>query len=493
MSDARRPNILYILSDQHARNVLGCYGDGIVRTPNLDKLAAGGVVFDSVYTPSPICVPARMSMLTGKFPFRQRCWTNSDALASDIPTTAHALGAAGYYPTLIGRMHAIGPDQLHGYARREVGDHITDWYGGEPYTLGALDKAQRCFEEAITKSGPGQCSYELIDHEVTKRSLAYLDEIADKRRAGDDTPFALTVGYMLPHQPYVADPELYAYYEGKIGPPRLSRPDAGEATYLELWRAQTGLNDITEPDEIRARTAYYALVETVDRMVGEILERLEALGLAEDTLVVYLSDHGEQIGERDLWWKQTFYEESVTVPLIMRWPGRIPAGTRRGEIVNLVDLSATIVEVAGSEPLPGIDGRSFLPLALGKEMAWPNETFSEFCTDSLLTWAQRVSARNRMIRSGRWKYIYYHGFPAQLFDLETDPDEMTNLAGDPRHAETERALREKLLAEWDPEEIDAYIRARAAPKAILKAWAQSVKPPDSFRWPTRAEDNFIVR
>lgn len=488
-----QPNILYILSDQHARNVLGCYGDDIVRTPNLDRLSGEGVTFDNVYTPSPICVPARMSMLTGKYPFRQKCWTNSDALASDIPTTAHALGAAGYYPTLIGRLHAIGPDQLHGYARREIGDHITDWYGGEDYTIGPLAKAQRCFEEAITKSGPGQCSFEVIDREVTERSLAFLDEVAAARTAGDTKPFALSVGYMLPHHPFVADPDLYAYYEDKIGPPRLSRPDAGEETYLEHWRAQTGLNDITEADEIRARIAYYAMVETVDRMVGQLLDRLEQHGLSENTLVVYVSDHGEQLGERDLWWKQTFYEESVTVPLIMRWPGKFPAGTRRSEIVNLVDLSATIVEIAGSDPLPDIDGRSFLPLAKGEAMAWENETFSEYCTDGLLTWAKKVVARIRMIRSGKWKYVYYLGFPPQLFDLESDPDEMVNLAGRPEHAGTEQALRDKLLAEWDPEEIDAYIRGRAPAKAILKCWAQSVRPKDNYRRVTRAEENYILQ
>jgi len=158
MSDTR-PNILYILSDQHARDVLGCYGDKIVRTPNIDRLAAKGVAFDQVYTPSPICVPARMSLLTGKFPFRQKCWTNSDALASDIPTTAHAMGAAGYYPTLIGRLHAIGPDQLHGHAHREIGDHITDRYGGADYTPCPSDRAQRCFAEAITQIRPGTVQF----------------------------------------------------------------------------------------------------------------------------------------------------------------------------------------------------------------------------------------------------------------------------------------------------------------------------------------------
>ena len=166
-----KPNILFILSDQHAFNIIGSYGNKIVRTPNLDELANNGVSFDNVYTPSPICLPARMSLLTGKYPFRQDCWTNSDSLASDIPTMAHSLGAVGYHPTLIGRLHSIGPDQLHGFASRKVFDHSSDWYGGSEYTLGVLDKAQRPFKESILNSGPGQMSYEILDKEVTNETI----------------------------------------------------------------------------------------------------------------------------------------------------------------------------------------------------------------------------------------------------------------------------------------------------------------------------------
>ena len=131
-----QPNILFIMSDQHAPRVTGCYGDEIVRTPNLDKLAAKGTTFDNAYTPSPLCVPARMSFLTGKYPSSQNCWTNSDSLASDLPTTAHSLGAAGYKPKLVGRLHSIGPDQMHGYEERFVGDHSTNWIGGFAHTMG---------------------------------------------------------------------------------------------------------------------------------------------------------------------------------------------------------------------------------------------------------------------------------------------------------------------------------------------------------------------
>ncbi len=487
-----RPNILFILSDQHASNVLGCYGDSIVRTPNLDRLAAEGVVFKNCYTPSPICVPARMSLLTGKFPSSQQCWTNSDALSSDIPTTAHALGAAGYAPTLVGRMHAIGPDQLHGYARREIGDHITDWYGGHPYSMGILDKAQRPFKESLIKSGPGQMSYELLDRAVTDRTLVELEAIAESRRNGADVPFALSVGYMLPHQPYVADPALFAYYNGKVGPPTLPRPDEADDTYLAWWRQQTGLNEITVEDEVRARTAYYALVETLDIEIGKVLAKLENLGLAENTLIVYSSDHGDQLGQRGLWWKQTFYEESVKVPLIMKWANQIPQGEARQQVVNLVDLSAAMVEAGEGPVLPNADGKSLLGLAKGDQENWFDETYSEYCTDGLLAWSGGRVLQSRMIRSGKWKFNYYHNCPNQLFNLETDPDEMSNLIDDPAHQQTVQQLETKLLAGWDPEQINETIQAGNQEKAILKAWAQSVQPADTFRWETKMEDNWLA-
>jgi len=511
MSD-EQPNILFILSDQHAQKVSGCYGDPVIRTPNLDALAAQGVRFTNAYTPSPICVPARMSLLTGQYPHRQQCWTNSDALPSDIPTTAHALGAVGYRPTLIGRLHAIGPDQMHGFARREIGDHISDWYGGEPYSMGVLDKAQRPYKESLINSGPGQNSYELLDRAVTDKTLAELDGIATARDRGERKPFCLHVGYMLPHQPYVADPDLYASYAGKVGPPVLPPLEHDENSYLSWWRQQTGLTQISEADELRARTAYYALVETLDREIGKVLDRLEQLQLTDNTLIIYASDHGEQLGERGLWWKQTFYDESAKVPLIMKWAGRIASNETRSEIINLVDLSATLVDAGGSPALPGIDGRSLLNLAAPAAAArpdervvqvsdsagnaeretWGTETYSEYCTDGLAAWAGGRVLQSRMIRSGHWKLNYYHGSRHQLFDLKSDPQETHNLIDEPACYPQRDELQAKILSSWNPEAIADTMARRQPQKHLLKAWAQSVKPPEKFKWPTRPEDNWLT-
>ena len=320
-----RPNLLYIMSDQHTQRVTGCYGDRIVRTPSLDRLAARGVVFENAYTPAPLCLAARMSALTGCYPVTQACWTNSDILASDRPTMAHALGAVGYQPILVGRLHAIGPDQLHGYARRAVGDHSTNWLGGVRHDMGVLDKTNDPFRVSLQKSGPGQSAYERHDVDTTESACAILESIAVRRRAGDDAPFSVSVGYMLPHQPYVARQEDYDPYVGKVGLPCTPPPDPErEHPYLHWWRQYTDTQSVTTDEILRARTAYYGLVTRLDTLIGHLLETLERLGLAENTLIVYTSDHGDQIGERGLWWKQTFYDEATKVPMILSWPGRLP-------------------------------------------------------------------------------------------------------------------------------------------------------------------------
>ena len=487
-----RPNLLYIMSDQHTQRVTGCYGDRIVQTPVLGRLARRGVVFENAYTPSPLCLPARMSALTACYPVNQGCWTNSDILASDRPTMAHALGAAGYQPILIGRLHAIGPDQLHGFVRREVGDHSTNWVGGPRHDMGALDKTNDPFRVSLRKSGAGQSAYELHDVDVTRSACAVLEEIAGRRRAGDREPFCLSIGYMLPHQPYVARQEEYNLYLGKVGPPELPPPDPGsEHPYLRWWREFTDTQSVTTQETIRARTAYYGLVTRLDALIGRVLETLERLDLAENTLVVYTSDHGDQIGERGLWWKQTFYDESTKVPLILSWPGRLPEAERRVQVVGLTDLTQTILEAACAPALPNADGHSFLAVARDGKHPWIDETFSEYCTDATEGWAGRVPVQQRMIRTRRWKLNYYHGYPPQLFDMAQDPRETKDLAGEPPLASIRDALQARVLAEWDPDAIAQRMIRRRRDKELLAAWCRTVNPAEVYRWRLRMEDNWL--
>lgn len=487
---ADRPNILFLFSDQHAR-IAGCYGDDVVRTPHIDALAAEGVTFDNAYTPSPICLPARMSLLTGRQPHAQSCWNNTDILNSGIPTYAHALGAAGYNATLVGRMHSVGPDQTRGFRHRSVGDHSTNWVGGKGHDLGPLDKANDPWRHSLTASGAGKSAYEAHDDDVTAAAVAQLQAMGKARAEGDTTPFAMTVGWLLPHAPYVCSPELYAEYEGKVPPPRLGVPDP-EHPHFAWWRASRDITETTEAEVMRARVAYYGLITALDAMIGRVLAALEQAGLSENTCVVYTSDHGDQIGERGLWWKQTFYEESAGVPLIVRWPGKTPQGERRAQVVNLTDLAPTFCDLAGTAPLPQADGASLVPLLKNGETPWLDETFSEYVCDGVPAWTGHRQVASRMLRQGRFKLIYHHGHPDQLFDLETDPDEMNDLAGQPDHAAIQRQMRMRVLADWDPAAILRQVDRQVADQAVLAQWAAHVNPDEVIRWHMKPGDNWLA-
>lgn len=482
---SRRPNILFILSDQHTQKVAGCYGDTLAATPALDGLAARGVVFDSAYCASPVCVPSRMSLLTAVHPHTQQAWTNDDYLASDRPSWAHALGAAGYRTRLVGRLHAMGPDQLHGFTTRDVGDHSPNWPGIGRHDLGVLARANDPWPESVLNSGPGACSYELKDLDVTEAACAFL------RREGErpgDGPFCLHVGLLLPHPPYVCGADDYRRFAGRVTLPALPVPEP-EHPWLGWWRRDRGIAELPDDAVLRARAAYYGLVASMDRMIGRILAALEAAGLAENTLVVYASDHGDQLGERGLWWKHSFYDESVKVPLILAWPGQLPEGERRDALVELSGLGPTLLDAAGAPALPNAECRNFLPLARDAATPWEGEAFAEYCTDAVPAWTGGMAVQQRMLRRGPRKLIWYQGYPPQLFNLDDDPRELRDLAADPKHAAVRAQLETRLLAGWNPAEIAACMRMRRRDKDVIGAWAAATHPPDAYRWTLLAEQN----
>ncbi len=488
---AQPPDILILYSDQHAARIAGHAGDTVVRTPHLDALAAGGTRFTNAYCPSPICLPSRMSFLTGRSPARQQCWTNRDILPSGVPTFAHALGAAGYRPWLAGRLHSIGPDQTRGYTRREIGDHSPNWLGGQAHDLGPLNRANDPWRDSLTASGPGNSAYETYDTAVTDAAVDMLREAGRKRRAGDATPLALTVGWILPHAPYVCAPELFAAYDGKVPAPTLPPPDP-EHPHYRWWREDRGIVDATAAEIQRARTAYYGLVETMDRQVGQVMAALTEAGMAETTLVIYLSDHGEHLGERGLWWKSTLYDDSAKVPLILNGPG-VGAGATSDAVVNLTDLTATLLDMAQAPPLPGAEGRSFRALLAEGSAPWVNRTWSEYVNDGAAPWSGGREVIQRMIRDGRHKYIYHHGLPGQLFDLLEDPQETRDLVGDPSHRAIAAQLRARVLEGWSPDQISDSLAARQDELGLLEAWGRATRPDDLLRWNMAASDSWLAR
>lgn len=487
---SNRPNLLYIHSDQHAPHVLGCAGDPLVETPHLDRLAAGGARFTGAYCPSPICVPSRMSMLSARHPYQNQVWTNNHILDSGIPTLAHSMGAAGYRPVLAGRMHAVGPDQLRGYAERYVGDHSGNHLGGAPVDRGILDGTAGPERISLVRSGPGQSAYQVHDEDVIAAAVDCLNRLGVQRRAqGEIAPFSLTVGLMLPHPPYVARAEDYTRYADRMTLPHHPEThDQAQHPFIRRWREYTGIVHVPDEEVRRARAAYWGLVHRVDCLIGQLLAALEANGLADNTLIVYTSDHGDMQGEHGLWWKHVFYEESVRVPLILHWPGVIPAGQVCDRVVSALDVTATLLDALDAPPLPSSPGRSLLGLVSHARPtpAWEDVAFSEYCADQ---YSPDGESYHRMIRLGPWKLIYYHGMEPQLFNLDDDPSELRDRAADPTCQAIRAELTARVLDGWNPDAIAAVMAHKRGEAKILRQWANQTRPVEQYRWPLTAGMN----
>lgn len=496
MTTNPQPNLLYIHTDQHNPFVTGCYGDTLVQTPHLDRLAREGVVFENTYCPSPICVPSRMAALSGRHPYQNEVWTNSHILNSGIPTLAHSMGAAGYRPVLIGRMHSLGPDQLHGYTERLVGDHAPNHIGGGDVGRGALDGTAGPERVSLLKSGAGQSAYQVHDEYVTAATVDYLNRLGVQMKSdGKLAPFSISVGFMLPHPPYVARKEDFDIYAAQMSMPARPLPFDREAhPFLRAWREHTGIVEVTDAEILRSRAAYWALVHRVDIMIGQIMQALDANGLADNTLIIYTSDHGDMQGEHGLWWKHVFYEESAKVPLIMQWRGAIRSGQRCKRVVSALDVTATMLDAMGAPALPNSPARSFLGLVSDVRPApqWEDIAFSEYCTDEFVP--QHIDngrSYQRMVRLGDWKLIYYHGMPPQLFNLAEDPGELHDRAQDAACQRVRAELTARTLEGWDVPAIAAKMATLRADNAILRNWARQTKPPNQYRWNLRPEMNYL--
>jgi choline-sulfatase len=261
---------------------------------------------------------------------------------------------------------------------------------------------------------------------------------------------------------------------------------ADRPPFLNWWHRETGADRATSADVLRSRAAYWGLVTALDALIGRILDTLEETGLSKDTLVVYTSDHGDMVGEHGLFWKHVFYEDSVKVPLLMSWPGVIPAGHVDSRVVSSLDVTATLLDALQCPALPGSPGRSILPLPNQED--WEDVAFSEYCSDE---YAPEGGCYHRMIRQGRWKLIYYHGEPSQLFDLSEDPDEQHDLRRNRSCQTIAGDLEARLLADWDPEQVRRRMAGLLAQTAVLEKWARRTNPEESHRWPLTGAMNFL--
>lgn len=474
-----RPNFLILMSDQHSPHVLGCYGDPVVRTPNLDALAERGVLFRNHYCSAPLCVPSRMAFLTGQQPSATRVWRNDDTLASDIPTFAHSLGASGYHTALIGRMHFNGMDQWHGFGKRLVGSLLPQYsYLKFPLSPELTPGAQGRSRRAVEIAGPGKTAYQAYDEDVTESAIQYLRGRSDSQ----GSPFCAVVGFVLPHPPFVCSRDQWEYYRDRVTIPEVP-PGYFEHLHpaMQRWRQMHGVEDI-KPDEVRkARAGYYGLVSELDARIGRILGELSRHSFARNTIVIYTSDHGEMAGENGIWWKMNFYQGSVSVPLIVSWPGKWAPG-RSDRVTSMIDLAPSILNLAQAPALPEATGSSLEPLLGGGKVEWLDEAFSEYPPDL------GVPAI-RMIRSGRWKLVNFDGQRPQLFDLETDPHEFHDLGEDAACAQVRATLMSRALSGWSAAAVSQGAEVRLASDPIMHKWEMQVRPPATAQWEAPAGCN----
>ena len=422
----KRPNILFLMLDQQAAPALSVYGGATARTPNIQALADRGVVFENAYCNFPVCAPSRASMMSGQLASRIACYDNASEFPASVPTMAHALRHLGYQTTLCGKMHFVGPDQLHGYEERLTPEIYSADFRTLPQWDGVDDDFATDAREALVRAGPVPRTVQMdYDEEVEFHARRKLYDLA---RSDDSRRFFLTVSFTHPHEPFLCRQEHWdRYADDEIDLPAVPAPEgSGLDPHSRRIRRHYNLPapGITDRHVRNARRAYYGSMSYADDMIGRILAVLEETGLADDTVVLVTSDHGEMLGERGLWFKKVFFEHSARVPLILCGPGFEPRRVR--ENVSLIDLMPTLVDIAdpdGSfEPVRPFAGSSVIPLAKGSAANWPDTVYAEMTCEGVIEPVM-------MVKRGSAKYIVSVSEPPLLFDLDDDPHELENLAG----------------------------------------------------------------
>ena len=382
-NDLKRPNYLFIMADQMAAQALPFYGHPIVRTPHLSRLAENGVVFDNAYCNSPLCAPSRFSMLTGQLPSRIGAYDNAAYFAAEVPTLAHYLRNLGYHTCLSGKMHLVGPDQLHGFEERLTTDIYPADFGWTPDWENFENRPSWYHNMlSVVQAGICQTSNQIeYDEDIAHQSVR---KIYDFARNKNQQPFLLLTSFTHPHDPFAITTEYWNRYDHD----KIDLPTVPLISYDQLDPHSRRLHHVcalgqyeqTQERIRNARHAYYGMISYIDDKIGQLLHALEATGQKDNTIVIFLSDHGEMLGERGLWYKMTFFEWSARVPMIFCCPKRFNAG-RVAQPVSLVDVLPTLVEMANEgnavDYADAIDGISLLPCLEGSRIQEHNAVYGE--------------------------------------------------------------------------------------------------------------------
>lgn len=460
-------NVLFILSDEHARDISGCYGNDIVKTPNIDALAARGVTFENAYCNSPICVPSRASLATGNYAHRTRFWDNAHPYDGSVSTWHHNLREAGHEVTSIGKLHYRSEEEDSGFSKTIRPIHVVDGQGDVLGLLRKDAKPRQAARAMAEKTGPGMSGYSKFDNDVADSAVSWLENRTDR----SEKPWVLFVSFVNPHFPLIAPKEFFDMYEGVDIPLPHHYAKSERPTHpgVDAYRHSFNYDDYFDDETLRtALQAYYGMCSYMDHNVGRVLSALSASGQSDDTVVIYASDHGESLGNRGLWGKSVFYEDSCAVPMMIAGPN-IAQGARAETPASLIDIYPTVVQAAGGtldddeRALPGTDLRE-----LAKSARPHRIVFSEYH-------AAGSSSAGFMVRKGDWKLVLYVGHPPQLFNLAKDPLEANDLSGQSEYVDIQAELDGELRKIVDPEAANDMAFADQAARIAQLGGAKAIR------------------
>ncbi|MEM9776727.1 MAG: choline-sulfatase [Chloroflexota bacterium] len=485
------PNILLIMADQLAPHFTGTYGHPVVQTPHMDAVAARGMRFDAAYCNSPLCAPSRFSFMSGQLVTNIGAYDNAAEFPSSIPTFAHYLKQLGYKTCLSGKMHFVGADQLHGFEERVTTDIYPADFAWTPDWENADERIDRWYHnmDPVKEAGIAAVSFQLdYDDEV---AFFARRKIFDYARTQDE-PFCLVASFMHPHDPYVARKEFWDLYDpADIDMPKVlidyNNQDPFSQRLMDGIQATT--TDILAEDVRNSRHGYYANTSYIDAQIGNLIDALEQAQILDNTIVIITADHGDLLGERSLWYKMSFYERAVRIPLIMAGPG-----IAQGIVPNacsLLDMLPTLVDIAQStgapDPVYGrpVPGRSLMPLARG-EADSVSEAIGEYCAE-MTAWPVI------MIRRDEYKFIYCESDPPMLFNIVEDPEEMNNLVSNPDFADIVERFTAEIHERWDNHAIRKQVIQSQKDRRAVHA-AMEIGPITKWDYnPPRDASNEYVR
>lgn len=449
---AKDYNLLFIISDQHRSDAMGCAGNSIVKTPHLDRLAQGGTLFSNAYCQSPLCAPSRGSVMTGMHCHTCNALGQNSSIHNNTPALGEPFRQAGFATASIGKVHVVGESES-----RDLGfDHrALRYYGWDTYRdyieavgLENFNKYNSYHEDYPgtprdvynhTNQPTGLDESLMFDNVVVDRSIKFMEKNQKQK-------FCLWVGIEKPHPELYAPASYHALYDPKKmpTPPDFGKPMVKVPKYLQ--ERQKKFLSTTEAQANGALAAYYANVTFMDTCIGRLMSSLDRLNLTDNTIVIYTSDHGEMMYEHTLNQKHCLFDGAIKVPFIFANKNLFPIGHIQHSPSNLLDLFPTLMDLYGMEHPDGLEGNSLVP-SFETKAPTDTEAISEF-------YGKTGNDPMRMIRSGKWKYVHTHQDMPQLYDLSKDPGELTNLAFEPSLEKVKNALEEKVLRDWEIPEIE---------------------------------------